>query len=71
MIQHGEGEARFSNTSGEAASGTVTGTRLFRPDRFDGCWNCKKRYGDKCPKYPYGLAGLSARDVCEKWKIRT
>jgi len=68
MIQHGEGEARFS--SGDV-SGAALGTRLFRPDRFDGCWNCKRRYGDKCPSYPYGLSGLSARNACEKWRIRT
>lgn len=27
-------------------------------DRYDGCYNCKKRTGRICPKYPKGIQGL-------------
>jgi hypothetical protein len=43
--------------------------RLSRPDRFDGCYNCAKRFGDKCKKYPHGIRGLSGMKPCEFWML--
>jgi len=31
-------------------------------DRYDGCYNCKKRTGTTCPKYPKGIKGLGPCD---------
>jgi hypothetical protein len=67
MTQHGEGEARFS--SGGTASVVATGTRLSRPDEFDGCYDCALRDGNKCPEH---LEGIPSREMgpCEEWKPR-
>lgn len=61
MIQHGEGEHRFS-------AGGIVATPLPRPDRFDGCYNCGKRVGEKCAKYPEGRPGLNDERFCELWE---
>jgi len=68
MIQHGEGEARFS-TSGGTASVVATGTLLPRPDQFDGCYDCALRDGNKCPEHS---EGIPSREMgpCEVWKQR-
>jgi len=70
MIQHGEGGARFSNPSGGTDSGVAQiGTRLSRPDQFDGCYDCALRDGSTCPEHP---EGISSREMgpCEKWRQR-
>lgn len=37
-------------------------------DRYDGCYNCGKRTGRTCPKYPKGIQGLGP---CEEHHLAT
>ena len=66
-IQHGEGEARFSRTSGGTASIEV-GTRLPRPDRFDGCYNCRKKILRACPEHRE-TTDFKNDAVCKNWEL--
>jgi hypothetical protein len=37
-------------------------------DKFDGCYNCAKRTGRTCPKYPKGIKG---NGPCEAHELMT
>jgi len=65
MIQHGEGEARFSVPGGTANN---IGTRLPRPDRFDGCYNCKKRIQGTCPEHRE-TTRFKDDHPCKAWEL--
>lgn len=65
MTQHGEDSARFS-TGGTAS--IEVGTRLPRPDRFDGCYNCRKKILRVCPEHRE-TTDFKNDAVCKDWEL--